>query len=134
LPIFSPKPPDTANGVTPQHIERNEMNRNLELPNAHHTKIKLTCARCGKTYRIRKEKIPAGATAVRCKACGKHVRLKYDIAANLSLCHPAGVLSAAAGGVGKPALCPPRARLDLMTEEKRRRPRRKYRSGKLRPV
>jgi predicted Zn finger-like uncharacterized protein len=134
LPIFSPKPSDTATGVTPQRTERNEMNRNPELPNDHHAKITLACAKCGKTYRIRKENIPAGATAVRCKACGKRVRLKYALAANPPLRHPAGTLSAAAGGVGTPALSPPRARLDLMTEEKRRRPRRKYRPGKLRPV
>jgi predicted Zn finger-like uncharacterized protein len=103
------------------------MSRYPDVPNQNE-KIGLTCATCGKTYRIRKEKIPAGATAVRCKACGKRVRLEKPTAAKTSVYRPAGAPSAAAVIVGKPVLSPPRARLDLMTEEKRRRPRRKRRS------
>jgi predicted Zn finger-like uncharacterized protein len=109
------------------------MSRYPDVPNQNE-KLTLTCSKCGKTYRIRKAKIPAGATAVRCKACGQRVRLEGRTAAKPSFYRPAGSPSAADGIVGKPALSPPRARLDLMTEEKRRRPYRKHRSRKPRPL
>ena len=102
----------------------------MALQTGHDAKIRLTCPKCDKTYRIRKHKIPPGSTAVRCKVCGKRVRLKFDsISTPVDSCAPKTVSSADAG-VKMPVLAAPRCRLDLMTEEKRLRARRKHRTRK----
>ncbi len=96
-----------------------------ELAKEAHTKISLTCPNCEKTYRIRKHKIPPGSTAVRCKACGEPVRL--ELKPDASAGNDPGTESAPVPNPGaiKGVTGIPRCRLDLMTEEKRLRPRRK---------
>lgn len=72
--------------------------------------FEMRCPRCLREYRIRRSRIPEGASAVHCKSCGQKIRLPVAAAT-------AGSRSHRSPGPGSPK---PRFRLDLMTPEKRR--------------
>jgi DNA-directed RNA polymerase subunit RPC12/RpoP len=76
--------------------------------------LQTACARCRRKYRIRLAHIPENAQAFRCKQCGGKIRIP------LAKARPADSPRAS-----KPPTRPgrPRFRLDLMTPEKRPRPR-----------
>jgi predicted Zn finger-like uncharacterized protein len=70
--------------------------------------LEVCCPSCSRQYRIRRSRIPAEASAVHCKECRHKIPLHQR--------------------PGRPNArmdsCRPRFRLDLMTPEKRRAPRR----------
>ena len=71
--------------------------------------LRLSCKSCGKSYRIRRARIPLTASAVICKGCGKRIRFrKNPFAAAPSRSRGAAVTTTL-----------PRFRFDLMTPEKR---------------
>jgi predicted Zn finger-like uncharacterized protein len=63
--------------------------------------LEVCCPSCLRQYRIRRSRIPAEASAVHCKECRRKIPLHF-----------------------RPDSRRPRFRLDLMTPEKRRPPRR----------
>jgi len=73
-------------------------------------RIETRCPACLREYRIRRSRIPKGAAAVHCKACGQKIRLPKEASAAV---HSRRCKSPALG------LNKPRFRLDLMTPEKR---------------
>lgn len=78
-------------------------------------RLEMRCPACLREYRIRRSRIPKGASAVHCKACGQTIRFpKAASATGRSRRHrnPA------------PGFSKPRFRLDLMTPEKRQSKRR----------
>jgi DNA-directed RNA polymerase subunit RPC12/RpoP len=77
--------------------------------------LEMRCSKCHREYRIRRSRIPKGASAVHCKECGAKIRFAKPAAA---AAHPRRHQSSA------PGLKKPRFRLDLMTPEKRRDGRR----------
>jgi len=91
-------------------------------PSAHDTDsrdrqaiLEMRCPKCLREYRIRRSRIPKGASAVHCKACDQKIR--FPKAASATEC--ARRHRNPASGVNKP-----RFRLDLMTPEKRQSKRR----------
>lgn len=66
--------------------------------------LEISCPNCGRHYRIRRNRIPAKASAVVCKDCGKKIRLRK---------------SSSGTSVRRSHWTGPRFRLDLMTPEKR---------------
>jgi len=71
-------------------------------------RLEMRCPACLREYRIRRSRIPKGASAVHCKACGQKVRFPKAAPANVRACRHRS-----------PGLNKPRFRLDLMTPEKR---------------
>ncbi len=69
--------------------------------------LEMRCPRCLREYRIRRSRIPEGASAVHCKSCGQKIRF------------PGAAPTARPRRSPGPDLKKPRFRLDLMTPEKR---------------
>jgi predicted Zn finger-like uncharacterized protein len=76
--------------------------------------LEVCCPSCLRLYRIRRSRIPAGASAVRCKECHHKIPLHR---------RPGRPAKSSRRPAARPTLCRPRFRLDL-TPEKRRPPRR----------
>lgn len=77
--------------------------------------LEVRCPKCLRQHRIRRSRIPKGASAVHCKACGQKIRFPKPASATVrSPRHRSPA----------PGLNKPRFRLDLMTPEKRRAKRR----------
>jgi predicted Zn finger-like uncharacterized protein len=78
-------------------------------------RLEMRCPTCLREYRIRRSRIPKGASAVHCKACGHKIRFpKTASAAGRPRRHQ----------IASPGFNKPRFRLDLMTPEKRQAKRR----------
>lgn len=91
--------------MTPGHREDSA---NENDPRNGQAILEMRCPRCLREYRIRRSRIPEGASAVRCKICGQKIR--FPAAAT------AGARPHRSPGTG---IIKPRFRLDLMTPEKR---------------
>jgi len=91
--------------MSPAGSRKSEKDRPEENPDSI---LEVCCPSCLRQYRIRRSRIPAEASAVHCKKCHHKIPLHRR--------------------PGRPAARPdsrrPRFRLDLMTPEKRRPPRR----------
>jgi DNA-directed RNA polymerase subunit RPC12/RpoP len=70
----------------------------------------MRCAKCLREYRIRRSRIPKGASAVHCKVCGAKIR--FPKPASAAARPPKHQNST-------PSVNRPRFRLDVMTPEKR---------------
>ena len=84
--------------MSPADSRRSERDHPEENPNSI---LEVCCPSCLRQYRIRRSRIPAEASAVHCKECRRKIPLHF-----------------------RPDSRRPRFRLDLMTPEKRRPPRR----------
>jgi predicted Zn finger-like uncharacterized protein len=71
--------------------------------------LRFSCDECGRSYRIRRTRIPLTASAVYCKGCGKKIRIRKM---------PPTARPATSLPAERPA-APPRFRIDLMTPQKR---------------
>ncbi len=71
--------------------------------------LRLSCQSCGKSYRIRRSRIPLTASLVTCKRCGKKIRFRKK---------PLGAAPGPGRAAGQPAKLL-RFRFDLMTPQKR---------------
>jgi predicted Zn finger-like uncharacterized protein len=73
--------------------------------------LEVCCPGCLRQYRIRRSRIPAGASAVRCKECRHKIPLFR---------RPGPPAKSSRRPPARPDSVRPRFRLDLMTPEKRR--------------
>jgi predicted Zn finger-like uncharacterized protein len=94
--------------MSPAGSRNSERDRPEENPDS---VLEVCCPSCLRQYRIRRYRIPAGASAVHCKKCRQKIPLhRRPGRPERSSCRPDARR--------------PRFRLDLMTPEKRRAPRR----------
>ena len=77
--------------------------------------LEVCCPSCLRQYRIRRSRIPAEASAVHCKKCRHKILLHR---------RPGRPAKSSRRPAARPDSRRPRFRLDLMTPEKRRPPRR----------
>jgi predicted Zn finger-like uncharacterized protein len=64
-------------------IPLKQADKSPRAPSEPKATIEVTCRNCHKKYRIRRQKIPAHAKAVRCKACGQKIAIKQDQQASI---------------------------------------------------
>jgi predicted Zn finger-like uncharacterized protein len=98
--------------MSPAGSRNSERDRPEENPDS---VLEVCCPSCLRQYRIRRSRIPAEASAVHCKKCRHKIPLHR---------RPGRPERSSRRPAARPDPGRPRFRLDLMTPEKRRTPRR----------
>ena len=98
--------------MSPAGSRKSERDRPEENPD---NILEVCCPSCLRQYRIRRSRIPAEASAVHCKKCHHKIPLHR---------RPGRPAKSSRRPAARPDSRRPRFRLDLMTPEKRRPPRR----------